>query len=659
MVFFTVFYCIFIWSVWCVLFFDVQIIKQFLSECSEMPKNLCVVLKVDQLIPILAESKEKFFQNRDERSNFDKKGPKEKVLKEVWNNQEKYFKTNLAEHGLQKFQLQRKINQLLKRNGPKQIEVFQFESSRKSRSSDVSMSEPAPSKIQRENEEESLTESITRIELNEVKKELEELKSWKEKVTPLVDMFARYPRNKYSVGSKCYEIGLNLLADAHSATDISRFFASLAEAFPFMIGQDEPGVKKYGIPSHDTFTRIRSDVPYLTDLQTSEWLENKKYKVTVDSTTTNRHSHKLLGMGLISTADGEFHCLKSSLVTSKTSIEMKGEMMKLLPDVVKENMTGIVSDTDRTQKKANRLVLKEIAEEQDRDLPANSDDCSLHSYGNQFNRIIEKAPADIKTTLMDVGIVFGSSIGTGFHAKSLREELADYLQYRNLRLPGIWFKSEVGSRFNVKAANSLTTILYRSQMIEVLRHAIQNKEEARQKRNQPPAKDKRWENLLNTLENNWQYTLTYLGMIVLCDQLLLKPYEKAVQINLTVNQTQEILKNVLERYELIIGEDEDHYERLVRLSILADLANPVRQALRMVENSYKTLTVEEKKTLDEVVKKSCENALIKFNKDNQAYLQLQPSNDILPTSNRPQEAFFSHFKVSHTKGNNGILTNIS
>ena len=103
----------------------------------------------------------------------------------------------------------------------------------------------------------------------------------------------------------------------------------------------------------------------------------------------------------------------------------------------------------------------------------------------------------------------------------------------------------------------------------------------------------------------------------------------------------------MERYELIIGEDEDHYERLVRLSILADLANPVRQALKMVENSYKTLTAEEKKSLDDVVKKSCENALIKFNKDNQAYLQLQPSNDILPTSNRHQEAFFSHFKVSY------------
>ena len=49
-----------------------------------MPKNLSVVLKVDQSIPILAESKEEFFQNRDEWSNFAKrKGPKEKVLNEI------------------------------------------------------------------------------------------------------------------------------------------------------------------------------------------------------------------------------------------------------------------------------------------------------------------------------------------------------------------------------------------------------------------------------------------------------------------------------------------------------------------------------------------------------------------------------------------------
>ena len=623
-----------------------------------MPKNLSVVLKIDQVIPILAENKEEFYQARDVKNNYNRIGPQNKVLNEIWTNQEKYFKANLAENGLKKVQLQRKINQLLKRNGPNQIEVFKFESSRKSRSSDVNMSEPAPSKIQRENQEESLTESITRIELNEVKKELEELKAWKAKVTPLVELFARYPGTKYSVSNKCYEIGLNLLADAFSAVDISRMFASLADAFPFMIGQDEPGVKKYGIPSHDTFTRIRNDLPYLTDLQTTEWLQNKKYQVTVDSTTTNRHSHKLMGTGLIST-DGEFHCLKSSLITASTGEETKEEMLKLIPDIVKENMTGILSDTDRTQKLANRLVLKQIAEDKNRDLPTESDDCTLHSFGNQFNRIVEKAPEKVKSTLMDVGIVFGSSIGTGYHAKSLREELADYLQLRNLRLPKVWFKSEVGSRFSVKAANSLTTILYRSQMIEVLRSAVQNQQNKRKKRNQPEPKNNRWQNLLNTLENDWQFTLTYLGMIVLCDQLLLKPYEEVVQINLTVNQTQSILKNVLERYQNILNDNENHYERLVRLSILADLENPVKQALKMVDNSFKTLTNEEKRKLDEVVRKSCENALWKFNKDNEAYLQLPPSNDILPTSNRPQEAFFSHFKVSYKKGNNGILTSIS
>ena len=183
-------------------------------------------------------------------------------------------------------------------------------------------------------------------------------------------------------------------------------------------------------------------------------------------------------------------------------------------------------------------------------------------------------------------------------------------------------------------------------MIEVLRSAVQKQQEKRQKRNQPEPKNDRWSNLLNTLVNDWQYTLTYLGMIVLCDQLLLKPYEEVVQINLTVNQTQSILKKVLERYQSILSDNENHYERLVRLSILADLENPVMLALKMVENSYKTLTAAEKKTLDEVVQKSCENALWKFNKDNEAYLQLPPSNEILPTSNRPQEAFFSHFKVS-------------
>ena len=111
--------------------------------------------------------------------------------------------------------------------------------------------------------------------------------------------------------------------------------------------------------------------------------------------------------------------------------------------------------------------------------------------------------------------------------------------------------------------------------------------------------------------------------------------------------SQEVLKSILERYETILSDDENHYERLIRLSILADLDEPVKNALKIAQNSYATLTNEEKKTLDEVVKKSCDNGLWKFNKDNQPYLQLPPSNEILPTSNRPQEAFFSHFKVSN------------
>merc|ERR1711911_29826 len=122
-----------------------------------MPKNLGVVLKVDQLIKILAKDEETFYQRRQNK-NYQNDTPRKKVLQEVWTNQEKYFKVNLAEHGLLKIQLQRKINKLLEKNGPTQIEVFKYESKRKSRSSDVNMSEPGPSKIQRENEEESLAE---------------------------------------------------------------------------------------------------------------------------------------------------------------------------------------------------------------------------------------------------------------------------------------------------------------------------------------------------------------------------------------------------------------------------------------------------------------------------------------------------------------------
>ena len=183
-------------------------------------------------------------------------------------------------------------------------------------------------------------------------------------------------------------------------------------------------------------------------------------------------------------------------------------------------------------------------------------------------------------------------------------------------------------------------------MVQVLKQAIANKNEASRKAKKEPLEDSRWIKLLNDLQENWQYNLTYMGSIVLFHQLLLKEYEKMVQINLTVSQTQEILQLVLQRYESITSEETNQFERLFSLSILADLSPPIKQAIKMVQNAWKTLNSQEKKELDEIIGKACNDALEKFNQDNQKYLQLEPSNDILPTSNRPQEAFFSHYKVS-------------
>ena len=102
-------------------------------------------------------------------------------------------------------------------------------------------------------------------------------------------------------------------------------------------------------------------------------------------------------------------------------------------------------------------------------------DCSLHSYSNQGNRFNRHAPKDVSKTLKSISIVFGSTIGSGFHSQSLRGELADYLETKKLRLSKIWFQSDIGSRIGTQAANSLATILYRNQMVKVLEKAVANK----------------------------------------------------------------------------------------------------------------------------------------------------------------------------------------
>ena len=67
-------------------------------------------------------------------------------------------------------------------------------------------------------------------------------------------------------------------------------------------------------------------------------------------------------MGLINQL-GEYHCFGSTLVTSSSGDEVKEDMMKMLPNEVKGKLSGILSDKERKQVKANRLVMEEISEE--------------------------------------------------------------------------------------------------------------------------------------------------------------------------------------------------------------------------------------------------------------------------------------------------------
>ena len=619
-----------------------------------MPKNLSVNLRKEQLYVLLNVTTDEEFELSRKRGHASRK--LNAVVDTIWKNQEKYFKVKLSEHGMLKKQLHNKIKPMMKYQGAESVTVFEFESSRKSRSS-TQVDEAGPSKVCRLDQNQSLNmsidetsdhnmsidQSMEQFEMIELRRELEELRSWKKKYEPVTELFARSSSTHYAVGPKVYEMGLSLLGEAFSCTDIAKMFSTIAMAFPVLLKENTPGVK-YAIPSHDTFNRIRDDIKHLTDTQTNEWIEQAtNITATCDGTTTDKNSHSLYGMGLINQL-GEFHCFGSTLVTSSSGDEVKEDMMKMLPNEVKAKLSGILSDKERKQVKANRLVMEEISEETGNDLMGI--DCSLHSYSNQGNRFNRNAPKNVSKTLKSISIVFGSTIGSGYHSQSLRGELADYLQVRKLRLSKIWFASDIGSRIGTQAANSLATILYRNQMVQVLKQAIANKNEASRKAKKEPLEDSRWIKLLNELQENWQYNLTYMGTIVLFHQLLLKEYERVVQINLTVSQTQEILRLVLQRYESITSEETNQFKRLFSLSILADLSPPIKQAIKMVENACKTLNSQEKKELDEIIGKACNDALEKFNQDNQKYLQLEPSNDILPTSNRPQEAFFSHYKVS-------------
>ena len=201
-----------------------------------MPKNLSVALRKEQIFGILKVTTNDEFEEKRRKGNAARE--LNKVVTEVWNNQEKYFKTDLKEQGMKKLQLQNKITPMLKHLGPESVIVFQFQSSRKSRSN-TNLDDVAPNKVSRTSPDQRMDMSIDEsldmsldqsMEQSEtaLQKELEELRDFKKKFEPLSELFARHSKNRYAVGTKIYEIGISLLGEAFSATDIAKMFSCLA-----------------------------------------------------------------------------------------------------------------------------------------------------------------------------------------------------------------------------------------------------------------------------------------------------------------------------------------------------------------------------------------------------------------------------------------------
>ena len=340
----------------------------------------------------------------------------------------------------------------------------------------------------------TLPKELMAIEIEDLKSKNAAIQKELDALRPIHNLFKRVPSKTgrgghYQISDELNSIGLRAMTHGCvSAKGLEVFCKILTDEFPVLLQplSDEPA--KFSLPSDSHFNNLRSDLDYICTKQSEEFVTNATTLfLTTDDTTTDRDSKSLHGTGLINEL-GEFHSYKNKVVLGSTADEKEKQILDVLTPTIISKFGGIVADTLYAQKKASRGVLAKIAEKTGRtDLPTEQNNCMLHLKNSKFKFMNAEIKSDDgKSLLADMSknleIVFASRKGTGFHRQSLRLDLESKLKQRNLRKPGIFFKSKIGSRIGVEFYNSVACVAYKDTILECLHEQIEHLNEVELKK---------------------------------------------------------------------------------------------------------------------------------------------------------------------------------
>ena len=506
--------------------------------------------------------------------------------------------------------------------------------------------------------ENTLPKELLEIEINQLKDENARLR----KLLPLHNLFKRVPNKSgrgghYQVSDEMNSIGLKAMTHGSvSAKGMEAICNILTEEFPVLLEPLSDETAKYDIPTYAHFNSLRTDLDYITSKQSDEFISNATtLYLTSDDTTTNREAKSLHGTGLINEL-GQFHSFKNKLVLGATADDKEKQMLDVLTPTIIGKFGGIVADTLAAQKKASKAVLQKIADQTGRtDLLTQQHNCMLHLKGNEFKFMVGEIKTDDGHSLLSqmekhLEIVFASRIGSGFHRQSLRLDLESKLKQRNLRKPGVFFKSKLGSRHGTEFHNAVSCVVYKDVILECLHEHIEHLNQIELKKpksKQIPLADRqntRFHEMRDILQNDWKALTMQFSLAILCWNVMIEPMNEIDSIKTPVRRIKELLNLADEKFHVIFECQSDQFERLRRMNIRSDCNQTVKDVLHHCEQQWLLATDQEKKQLDRMTIRAFRSAYVKFRKDVDHVLEMEDSDDIVPLSNKHQESFFAHYK---------------
>jgi len=253
-------------------------------------------------------------------------------------------------------------------------------------------------------------------------------------------------------------------------------------------------------------------------------------------------------------------------------------------------------------------------------------------------------PSDIKTFLDNMEDIFGDREGSTFHKISLKQPLEDRLSLEAGKVKGVKIVNRLGSRGGVYSSNSLAVIQYHKHIVPVIEAAIVK---AAGKTTAAGAKQlTKLKDIFNMLTINWERTRLFLGTILMLQLFLARVIYRAENHRLSVTDKKKLVADVINRYQKILNQTGQAFEKLRCLGLRQDCSFSVAETntVQETEAAYKNIASDIQAEVDRFITKASEGALNKVNKDCKELMNLPDSDELVPSTNRNLEGSFGCHK---------------